>query len=398
MRRENTSKSEKSINLIDHDTISPMNGGIINNKIINNHENQNKQNVPINRGNYSMDTPEREGAFQKALSSGWENEYKEYRQSWIDLARNKNIRNYPLLVDLELSSKCNLRCPMCYTTTDKFLEQVALKFMDFEMYKRIILEIAGKVPAIRLSLRGESTLHKNFIEAVQFAKDNGIKEVSTLTHGKKLSGNFLQKLIDAGIDWITVSVDGMGEDYNKVRFPLKWEDTISRLKEIKELKDKLGLQKPVIKVQAVWPSIKKYPDEFYRELKPYTDLVAYNPLIDYLRNDTEDKIEYLENFSCPQLYQRVVVGSDGNVMLCSMDEEGDHIIGNANLQTIHEIWHGEKMNKAREAHSKKDGFKDIEICKRCCIPRKMEFNEKAIVEDREIQIQNYTNRAQEVGK
>ena len=37
---------------------------------------------------------------------------------------------------------------MCYTTTDEFLEKVALKFMDYELYKRIILEIAGKVPAI----------------------------------------------------------------------------------------------------------------------------------------------------------------------------------------------------------------------------------------------------------
>ena len=233
---------------------------------------------------------------------------------------------------------------------------------------------------------------------MQFAKQNGIKEVSTLTHGKKLLGNFLEKLIDAGIDWITVSADGMGEDYNKVRYPLKWEDTISRLKEIKELKEKLGLKKPVVKVQSVWPSIKNYPEEFYKELKPYTDLVAYNPLIDYLRKDSESQIEYIENFSCPQLYQRVVVGSDGKVMLCSMDEEGDHIVGDANLQTIYEIWHGEKMSKAREMHSKKNGFKDIEICKRCCIPRKMEQNETAKIEDREISIYNYTNRAQKVGQ
>ena len=67
-------------------------------------------------------------------------------------------------------------------------------------------------------------------------------------------------------------------------------------------------------------------------------------------------------------------------------------------ETIHQIWHGEKMSDARKEHLKKDGFKNIEICRRCSIPRKMETNEKAIVDGREIKIKNYTNRIQEVGK
>ena len=147
---------------------------------------------------------------------------------------------------------------MCYTTTDEFLEKVSLKFMDINLIKKIILEVTGKIYALRLSLRGESTLNPNFIEAVKFAKENGIKEVSTLTHGKKLTGNFLRKLVDAGIDWITVSIDGMHEDYNNIR-PLTWEGTLGRLKEIQDLKKQLNKEKPVIKVQGIWPSIRKYP-------------------------------------------------------------------------------------------------------------------------------------------
>ena len=152
MSTEKISKTSTINNNIDHDQISPINGGDIKKNYSENSKNNNL-NTPINRGNYSMDTYEREIEFQKNLSEGWQEDYKQYRQSWIDLAKNKTLREYPLLVDLELSSKCNLRCPMCYTTTDEFLEKVALKFMDYELYKRIILEIAGKVPAIRLSLR-----------------------------------------------------------------------------------------------------------------------------------------------------------------------------------------------------------------------------------------------------
>ena len=57
--------------------------------------------------------------------------------------------------------------------------------------------------------------------------------------------------------------------------------------------------------------------------------MAFNPLIDYLRRDQD--IVYEEDFSCPQLYQRIVIGSDGKVTMCSNDE--DEAIGDVNEQT-----------------------------------------------------------------
>ena len=356
----------------------------------------NERNLPINKGHFELDTPERKDEFEKKLSKGWEKDYTKYRKLWVDLAKNKTVRDYPLLVDLELSSICNLHCPMCYTTTEEYLKKVNLKYMDHNLFKKVIDEIASKTFAIRLSLRGESTLSKNFIDAVKYAKDKGIFEVSSLTHGKKLTGNYLNELVDAGIDWITVSVDGMGEDYNKIRHPLTWEGTLGRLKEIKELKSKLKKSRPVIKVQGIWPSIRPYPTEFYEALMPYTDLIAYNPLIDYLDNDKN--IEYEDNFSCPQLWQRLVINSDGSVAMCANDEKSEGIIGNIRLQSVKEIWNGKRMNFVRKLHLLKDGFKNIHTCKNCYYPRKTEGSEKAKVGNREITIENYTNRSQVIGK
>jgi hypothetical protein len=50
--------------------------------------------------------------------------------------------------------------------------------MDWELYKNIVDEIGGKVPAIRLSLRGEATLPSKFVECIRYIKERGIKEVS----------------------------------------------------------------------------------------------------------------------------------------------------------------------------------------------------------------------------
>jgi radical SAM protein with 4Fe4S-binding SPASM domain len=355
----------------------------------------NKRYVPINKGNYSMDTAEREVRFEVFKGEGWEKEYADYRREWSELPKRQEVRDYPLLVDLELSSICNLHCPMCYTITDKFKEQVNTTRMDWDLYCKIIDEIGGKVPALRLSLRGEALLHKRFADCIRYAKSKGIKEVSTLTHGGKLTLPFFEKIVEAGIDWITISADGIGESYERIRKPLKFEALLDKIKAIKKFKEERGLHKPVIKVQGIWPAIRDQAQEYYDTFAPHVDLVAFNPLIDYLGNDT--RIEYLEKFTCPQQYQRLVIGADGLVMKCSNDEENREIIGDANKQSIHELWHSEKMNAVRQLHKRDRGFMESTVCKRCYLPRKTE-DEEAEVGDRTFTVKNYVFRIQVVGK
>ncbi|MDB5807748.1 MAG: Fe-S oxidoreductase containing radical domain [Betaproteobacteria bacterium] len=355
----------------------------------------NQRHVPINKGNYSMDTPEREAEFQRKLGSDWPEGYAQYRKDWVDHAKNQTVADYPTLVDLELSSVCNLRCPMCYTISEDFRKHVDAKIMDFDMFKRIIDEIGGKVPALRLSLRGESTVHPKFVEAVRYAKEHGIKEVSTLTHGGRLTPEFFQKVQEAGIDWITISIDGLKETYEHIRKPLKFDDLLDKLKAIKKYKEDRGLLKPVIKVQGIWPAIQENPQGYYDTFAPITDQVAFNPLIDYLSNDKD--IEYLEDFTCPQQYQRLVIGADGLVMKCSNDEENREVIGDAKTQTVHEIWHGEKMQKVREMHLQPRGFMNSAVCRKCYLPRKTQ-DDAGEVNGRTFAVRNYTRRIQLIGK
>ena len=351
--------------------------------------------VPINKGNYSMDTQEREALFEANRGAGWEDEYATYRKNWAEYALQQNISDYPLLVDVELSSVCNLTCAMCYTITDEFKKQVNVTRMDWDLYKKIIDEIGGKVTALRLSLRGEATLHTKFIEAIKYAKDSGIKEVSLLTHGGKLTLPYFKKMVDAGVDWITISADGVGATYEEVRKPLKFNDLMMKIKAIKQYKEEHQLKRPVIKVQGVWPAVAVDPNAYYDTFEPHVDLVAFNPLIDYLSNDKH--IEYLENFTCPQQYQRLVIGADGLVMKCSNDEENREVIGDIKKETVHQVWHGEKMQAVREMHKQSRGFMQSAVCRKCYLPRKTE-DEEGHVGERTFIVRNYVHRIQVVGK
>lgn len=355
-----------------------------------------KQNTPINKGNYSMDTVERENLFEKYRGYGWEAEYKKYRGDWERCAKEKIVLDYPLLVDIELSTVCNLHCPMCYTITDDFEKYVHRGFMDFKLFKKIIDEIGGKVPAIRLSLRGESTLHPDFIKCIHYAKQSGIKEVSTLTNASTLTSEYFEKMLLAGIDWITISIDGLKDNYEAIRYPLKFDETLNKIKCIKQIKDKYEVKRPVIKIQGIWPALKDNVEEFYNTFLPYTDLIAFNPLIDYLDND--NNIIYDDNFSCPQLYQRMVVGVDGKVMPCSNDEMNRLCVGDINKESVYDIWHGDKLNFLRKGHAEYCGFKNFELCKLCYLPRKTEDSETATVNGRMFVIKNYIGRVQKIGE
>ncbi len=285
---------------------------------------------------------------------------------------------------------------MCYTITDEFKNKVNATLMETELFKKIIDEIAGNVNAIRLSLRGEPTLHPDFFECIRYSKEKGIKEISFLTNGSTLNKENIERLIDLGVDWITVSVDGTYETYEKIRFPLKFEDTLNALRMIKYKKDQRSKKKPVIKIQSVWPAIKNNPEEYYNLFRDCTDLIAFNPLIDYLGND--DELEYEEGFSCPQLYQRMTIGADGKAMMCSNDEENFIVLGDINLETVYSVWHGAILAAVREKHKEHDGFLTYEVCKRCYLPRKTEDFETFCLNGEEYRIKNYVKRSQEIGK
>lgn len=347
-----------------------------------------KKTIPINKGNYSLDTPGREKLFEKNRGFGVRKEYKKNRKDWEEFPKKFHVSYYPLLVDVELASICNLTCHFCYTILDEWKLKVNAKLMEWALFTKIIDEIAGKVFAIRLSFRGEATLHSKFVDAIKYAKDKGIKEVSFLTHGGSLSPRNFEKIMKAGADWITISFDGMGEEYEKNRYPLKYDKMYERFKQMKEIKKRHNSVKPVIKIQTIWPAIQNCATEFYNEMSKVSDLVAFNPLIDFTHSTPYEEIEFVKDFACPQPYQRLVIGADGTAMMCANDEENDHIIGDANKETIYEIWHGEKLNKVRELHKQKDGFKKLGPCRKCYIPRATN-DDKVQVNGREVYIRNY---------
>lgn len=322
--------------------------------------------------------------------------YARNRIMWYWFPRLDLLPRFPDHVDLEISSLCDLKCPMCYTITDQFKESVNRKLMKPELFHKLVDECAdNNVYSIRLSLRGEPMLHPNIIDFTRYAKSRGIKEVSTLTNGVRLNSEKFTELLKAGLDWLTISFDGLGETYEAIRKPAKFEESLAKIKAYSEIKRKLGSDKPVIKVQTIWPAISRDPKAYYDTFEPIVDLISTNPLIDYKRSDQD--IVYTEDFKCPVLWQRLVVGSDGRVLLCSNDEMGHNIVGDANTQSLKEIWLGPALSAAREIHRQREGVKHIAACKECHYPRATKTDVYKVDDGFAVRLENYINRTQEIG-
>ncbi len=353
--------------------------------------------MQINKGQFRVSTLFQALKFHLGRGRGHLIRYVMNRIRWHLGPRMHYAGKMPDHVDLELSSACNMRCPMCYTITDEFKEKVGLLMMKPDLFKKLIDEcVRHRVYSVRLSLRGEPTIHPKFLELATYAKER-IPEVSMLTNGLKLTTAVFEELVKLRFDWISISFDGLGETYENIRKPAKYEEMIARIREFKEIKKRYKTDKPVVKIQTVWPAIKENPQAFYDVFEPIVDMVASNPLIDYKHLDEHGAIEYEPNFVCPVLWQRIVVGSNGEVVLCSNDEMGKHKIGNANTETLQDIWNGDPMTKVRNIHKRFKGTEEIDACRECYLPRRTQ-SEVAIVSNRRIVIPNYTNRPQVVGK
>lgn len=350
----------------------------------------------INKGQFRLEPWWRNFLFELKRGQKHLIPYLLNRFRWHWYPRLQYVSQFPDHVDIEISSACNLSCPMCYTITEEFKKKVKHTLMDFSLFKKIIDECAKyKIYSVRLSLRGEPFLHPKIFEMIQYAKEKGIKEVSMLTNGLALNPEKFERLVNLQLDWLTISFDGLGETYEKIRRPAKFKEALEKIKTYHQIKKKRGSVKPVIKVQSIWPAIADDPLAYYNTFKDITDQIAANPLIDYLRKDT--KIEYEKGFTCPVLWQRLTIGSNGLVLLCSNDEMNEYPVGDANKQTIYEIWHGDELNKARNLHLQKIGYKVISPCRYCYYPRKTKPT-YTLIGNKMVKVEQYTKRTQKIGR
>lgn len=326
--------------------------------------------MKINKGQFAL-SRYKNFTFHFKKSKGNTIRYLLERYKWNHYPRRHKLSKAPLLVDIETSSVCNLNCPMCYRITETFKNSAVKQFMDFNLFKKIIDDCAANnIYAVRLSYRGEPFINPEIIDMIKYAKQAKIPEVSSLTNGTAITLEMFEEIIKSGLDWLTISFDGLYGKYEEIRKPAKFIEVYEKIKKFSKLKNKFNSVKPVLKIQSIWAQIKDDPQAFYDAFSPYVDSIATNPLIDYNRTLNDEQIVFEEKFDCPFIWQRLTILSDGRIPLCINDENAKYIIGNIKDSLISEIWNGKAFNEARKIHALNKGLELLPVCSHCYLPRK----------------------------
>ena len=150
----------------------------------------------------------------------------------------------PLNVILDLTSRCNLKCVMCYfAATDRlafppFDRQLSDDGnMPVEVFERIAADLFPKAWRVALACAAEPMIHPRFREIVEIAGRYGVPDLWFPTNLLALTEPTAQALVKNGVGTVAASIDGVTkETYEKIRVPAKFErllaclDTLARVR------------------------------------------------------------------------------------------------------------------------------------------------------------------------
>lgn len=284
----------------------------------------------------------------------------------------------PLVVFADPASACNFKCVFCPTGHRDLIAATGRYqgAMKFDLFYKIIDDLAEfdqPVKVLRLYKDGEPFLNKRLADMVAYAKASGtVTYIDTTTNGSLMTPERLGPVLEAGIDRINVSVEGMdAETYWRVAGV---EFDINKLIDnVKWLYANKGHCEVAVKTVGLVP---EHHQSFYDAFGDHCDRIFIEnfapcwPEFDVegragvkisggLYGQDVKKVEV-----CPYIFYGFAVNADGLVSSCFQDWERKLVVGDVRHQSMRSIWNSDKLNALRLQHL--EGRRsENPVCKDC---------------------------------
>ncbi len=305
----------------------------------------------------------------------------------------------PFVVFVDPASACNFQCPFCPTGHRDMIEETG-RFqgvMKLDLFQKVIDDIGQferPIKVLRMYKDGEPFLNKRLAEMIAYAKASGVIEyIDTTTNGSLITPERLGPVLEAGLDKINVSVDGMTNEQYK-RFTGYDFDFAKFVEQIKWLDANKGNCEVVIKIpgeliteaqrQEFYDTFGDYCDRIFIEnfapcwpefdVEAFTGVTITQGIYQHPISDTD---------TCPYIFYSISVNADGLVSSCFLDWGRKLIVGDVNQDSLKAIWHSDKMNELRLKHLE-GRRKSLPVCSQCgqlshCLPDNIDAFREAIL-------------------
>ena len=293
----------------------------------------------------------------------------EIEAKWFKNPKGFIVEDFPLQLDIETNTICNLRCKKCFFSYTFLVPRE----MELNYIKKMIREGSYKgLESIKFQYRGEPLMYPHLIEAIKYAKEYGIKATFN-TNGTLLNATLIAKLCRAETDLIICSIDSyIKEVYEDLHRGGIFSKVLRNLKNLQTYKKVHHLIVPILRVQQVMqPENMREKEKFVEFWSKIANQVSQVEYLDY-QDILPDGTKIMENWACPSPWQRLVIWADGSVHpCCSLNSS---VVGNIHADSIEDIWKGERMETLRNLHKNGKSHKNY-ACSRCAI-RKHEYRKR----------------------
>lgn len=155
----------------------------------------------------------------------------------------------PRELQVEVTGACNLSCKMCLVRYRPKLGR-AEGAMDLGLFRRLLDELPD-LEVLTLQGLGEPLLVPHLVDMVREAAARGVR-VGFNTNGMLLTRRRAEELIDAGLDWLHVSIDGAtAATYEGIREGVDLATVTDNLRGLMEAVRRAGAGRPRVSVVVV---------------------------------------------------------------------------------------------------------------------------------------------------
>lgn len=217
--------------------------------------------------------------------------------------RRSSLALRPLVVEMDITNQCNLRCVFCYFSDEKMYRQKRqdLSLEDFSRIAEQLFPFCGKVG---LSVGTEPLLHHEFKEMLAMLPKYGIPHTFITTNGLLLREEIVSEMIRTNFSRVNISMDAATKQtYERIRVGSNFDKLISNIRAFNRIKEKAGATTPSLCLVFVLmrSNIRELPAfiRLARELKAGAVTAIHMVPYTFL-NDTHESLS-LEKGLCNQM-------------------------------------------------------------------------------------------------
>lgn len=241
----------------------------------------------------------------------------------------------PYVIHIDPCDTCNFHCKFCPSGNLELMKKTNGRGhgpIDFDVYCSIIdslKEFPDPIRVIRLYKEGEPLLHPRFAELVSYARASPkVQRVDTTTNASLLTRDRSLAIIEAGLNRINISVEGINAtQYREFSgHKMHYEEFVDNIAFFYDHRKQCEMN---IKINGDILT-EQQEEEFYRTFGNITDGISVERTIDYWPKYKEMKVGYDESVSllggasrevqvCPYVFYEMCINSDSSYSLCRFD-------------------------------------------------------------------------------